>query len=63
MATRRRFLVVADEAVMAIVTTHHRYKRQPGCWYLMVSGLCVIMGLAATDPALAAENKFEGGLH
>jgi hypothetical protein len=29
MATRRRFLAVADEAVMAIVTTHYRYKPPP----------------------------------
>jgi hypothetical protein len=29
MATRRRFLAVADEAVMAIVTTTYRYKRPP----------------------------------
>ena len=38
----------------------YRYKRPPGCWHLMVSGLCVMIGLAITDPALGAENKFDG---
>jgi hypothetical protein len=43
-----------------IVTTHHRHKRPPGCWHLMVLGLCVMIGLAVMDPALGAENKFDG---
>ena len=41
-----------------IVTTARRAP--PGCWHLMVLGLCVMISLAATDPALGAENKFEG---
>jgi hypothetical protein len=43
-----------------IVTTHHRHKRPPGCWHLMVLGLCVMIGLAVMDPAFGAENKFDG---
>ena len=43
-----------------IITTHYRYKRPPGCWHLMVLGLCVMIGLAIMDPALGAENKFDG---
>ena len=31
-----------------------------GCWHLMVLGLCVMIGLAIMDPALGAENKFDG---
>jgi hypothetical protein len=37
-----------------IVTTHYRYKRPPGCWHLMVLGLCVMIGLAIMDPARRA---------
>ena len=43
-----------------IVTTHYWYRRPRRRWHLMVSGLCVMIGLAATDPALGAENKFDG---
>jgi hypothetical protein len=43
-----------------IATTHHCYKRPPGCWHLMVFGLCVMIGLAVMDPAFGAENKFDG---
>jgi hypothetical protein len=46
---------------MTIVTTHYRYKRlPPGCWKLMVSGLCVMIGLAITEPVLSAGNTFDG---
>ena len=30
------------------------------CLHLMISGLCVMIGFAATDPTWGAENKFEG---
>ena len=44
-----------------IVTTHYRYQRPPGrCLRLMVSGLCAMIGLAVIDPALGAEDRFDG---
>jgi hypothetical protein len=46
---------------MTIVPTCCRYKRAPpGCWHLMVLGLCVVIGLALTEPALGADNRFDG---
>jgi hypothetical protein len=44
-----------------IVTANYRYKRPSDrCLRLMVSGLCVMIGLAVIDPALGAENGFDG---
>ena len=45
---------------MAIVRTSYRYQRPLGCRRLMASGLCVMIGFAATDPAWGAENRFDG---
>jgi hypothetical protein len=45
----------------SIVTAHYHYKRPPGwCLRLMVSGLCVMIGLAVISPALGAEDRFDG---
>ena len=38
-----------------IVRTHYRYKRHP-----MVSVLCAMLGVALTEPALSADNRFDG---
>ena len=44
-----------------IVRTSYRYKRPSGwCWHLMVLALCVMTGLANTEPALSADNSFDG---
>lgn len=43
-----------------IVSTHYRYKPPPpACRQLMVL-VCAMIGLAVMDPALGAENKFDG---
>jgi hypothetical protein len=39
-----------------IVTTHQSYKQR----YLVVLGICGLIGLAVAEPASSAENAFDG---
>jgi hypothetical protein len=46
-----------------IVRTHYRYRRSPAGErkrHLMVSALCAMLGVAVTEPALSADNRFDG---
>jgi hypothetical protein len=40
---------------MTIVTSHYRYKQ-----HLVVWGICALIGLLVAEPALSAENAFDG---
>jgi hypothetical protein len=65
-ARRRRRLAVALHPVGSlarIVTTHYLYKRPPekrAERRIVLSALCGMVGLATVEPALSAENTFDG---
>jgi hypothetical protein len=42
--------------MIRVVTTHYRYRQRR----LVVWGICALIGLAVAEPALSAENAFNG---